>query len=128
MFHRRSSEFEPRISAITDHLRGIRRELGAIGDGAGQSASGAAAAAVDQIVDALRPVLQDIEDRFRAGQRRAVDQAANLANEALRTGSEAGSRALDRISEQAEAHPLTTIAVALGVGLLMGIAVSRASS
>ena len=28
MFHRRSSEFEPRISAITDHLRGIRRELG----------------------------------------------------------------------------------------------------
>jgi len=124
MFHRRSSEFEPRISAITDHLRGIRRELGAIGDGAGQNASGA----VDQIVDALRPVLQDIEDRFRAGQRRAVDQAANLANEALRTGSEAGSRALDRISEQAEAHPLTTIAVALGVGLLMGIAVSRASS
>jgi ElaB/YqjD/DUF883 family membrane-anchored ribosome-binding protein len=127
MFHRRSSEFEPRISAITDHLRGIRKELGAIGDSAGQSASGAAAAAVDQIVDTLRPVLQDIEDRFRAGQRRALDQAASLTNEALRTGSAAGSRALDRISEQAEARPLTTIAVALGVGLLMGIAVSRAS-
>jgi hypothetical protein len=24
MFHRRSSEFEPRISAITEHLRGIQ--------------------------------------------------------------------------------------------------------
>jgi ElaB/YqjD/DUF883 family membrane-anchored ribosome-binding protein len=127
MFHRRSSEFEPRVSAITDHLRGIRRELGAIGDSAGQNASGAAAAAVDQIVDTLRPVLQDIEDRFRAGQRRALDRATSFADDAFRTGSAAGSRALDRISEQAEAHPLTTIAVALGVGLLMGVAVSRAS-
>jgi hypothetical protein len=76
MFHRRSSEFEPRISAITDHLRGIRKELGIIGDSAGQSAAGAAAAAVEQIADTLRPVLQDIEDRLRSGQRRAVAWAA----------------------------------------------------
>ena len=67
MFHRRSSEFEPRIAAITDHLRGIRMELGAIGDRASQNASSATAAAVDQIADAIRPVLQDIEDRLRAG-------------------------------------------------------------
>src|ERR1700730_525913 len=105
MFHRRSSEFEPRISAITDHLRGIRRELGAIGDSAGQSASGTAAAAVDQIVDTLRPVAQDTEPRFRAGQHRPAAEGATLANEALRRVPEAGSRALDRISEQAEAHP-----------------------
>jgi hypothetical protein len=32
MFHRRSSEFEPRISAITEHLRGIQKELGVIGN------------------------------------------------------------------------------------------------
>lgn len=125
MFHRRSSEFEPRMSAITDHLRGIRKELGAIGDSAGQSASGAAAAALDQIVAAIGPVLQDIEDRFRAGQRQAVDQAMNLATEARRMGSEAGNQALDRISDQAEEHPLATIAVALGVGFLIGVAVCR---
>jgi ElaB/YqjD/DUF883 family membrane-anchored ribosome-binding protein len=127
MFHRRSSEFEPRISAITDHLRGIRKELGIIGDSAGQSAAGAAAAAVEQIADALRPVLQDIEDRLRAGQRRAVDQAANLANEAMRTGSAAGRQALSRLGEQAEGHPLAAVAVALGVGVLIGVAACRAS-
>lgn len=127
MFHRRASEFEPRLAAITDHLRGIRTELGAIGDSAGQGASSAAAAAVDQIADALRPVLQDIEDRLRAGQRRAVDRATSLANEALRTGSEAGRYTLDRVGEQTEEHPFAAIAVALGVGFLIGIAVYRAS-
>lgn len=127
MFHRRSSEFEPRISAITDHLRGIRKELGAIGDSASQSASSSAAAAVDQIADAIRPVLQDIEDRLRAGQRRAVDQATYLANEALRTGSEAGRQSLNRIGEEAEEHPFAAIGVALGVGLLIGIAACRVS-
>lgn len=127
MFHRRSSEFEPRIAAITDHLRGIRMELGAIGDRASRNASGATAAAMDQIAEALRPVLQDIEDRLRAGQRRAVDRATDLANEALRSGSDAGRYTLDRVGEQTEEHPLAAIAIALGVGFLIGIAAYRAS-
>ncbi len=126
MFHRRSSEFEPSISAITDHLRGIRKELGIIGEGAGQSASSAAAAAVDQIADAIRPVLQDIDDRLRTGQRRAVDRATNLANEALRAGSEAGRQTLERLGEETEEHPFAAIAVALGVGFLIGVAACRA--
>ncbi len=82
MFYRRSSEFEPRVSAITGHLRGIQKELGALGGIAGQRASAGASDALDQIAEAIRPVLQDIEDRFRAGQRMAADQAANLGNEA----------------------------------------------
>jgi ElaB/YqjD/DUF883 family membrane-anchored ribosome-binding protein len=127
MFHRRSSEFEPRIAAITDHLRGIRMELGAIGDRASQNASSATAAAVDQIADAIRPVLQDIEDRLRAGQRRAVDRAAVLANEALRSGSDAGRYTLERVGEQTEEHPFAAIAIALGVGFLIGVAAYRAS-
>jgi hypothetical protein len=109
MFHRRSSEFQPRIAAITEHLRSIRKELGAIGDGAGQRASAGASDALDQIAEAIRPVLEDIEDRFRAGRRMAVDKVANLGNEAVRLGSKAGSQALDRVSERAEEHPLATI-------------------
>ena len=31
MFQPRSSEFDPRVSAIVDHLRAIEKELGAIG-------------------------------------------------------------------------------------------------
>ena len=30
MFHRRSTEFDPRISAIAGHLRAIEKELGAL--------------------------------------------------------------------------------------------------
>jgi hypothetical protein len=43
------------------------------------------------------------------GQHAAANQAADLGREALKIGSEAGSQALDRISEQAEEHPLATI-------------------
>ena len=125
MFHRRSSEFEPRISAITQHLRGIQKELGVIGNSAGQRTSAGASAALDQIADAIRPVLQEIESRFSEGQHAAANQAADLGKEALKIGSEAGSQALDRISEQAEEHPLATIGIALGVGFLIGVAVCR---
>jgi hypothetical protein len=34
MFHRRSREFDPRISAIAGHLRAIEKELGGIGNSA----------------------------------------------------------------------------------------------
>jgi hypothetical protein len=91
MFHRRSSEFEPRISAITEHLRGIQKELGVIGNSAGQRTSAGASAALDQIADAIRPVLQEIESRFRKGQHAAANQAADLGREALKIGSVAGS-------------------------------------
>ena len=125
MFHRRSSEFQPRIAAITDHLRGIQKEVGAIGDSAGKRASAGASAALDQIADAIRPVLEDIEDRFHTGRRIAANQAATLSRDALKVASEAGSQAMDRISEQAEEHPWATIGVALGVGFLIGVAVTR---
>jgi len=61
----------------------------------------------------------------RKGQHAAANQAADLGREALKIGSEAGSQALDRISEQAKEHPLATIGVALGVGFLIGVAVCR---
>jgi hypothetical protein len=35
MFHCRSTEFDPRISAIVGHLRAIEKELGGIGNEAG---------------------------------------------------------------------------------------------
>jgi hypothetical protein len=50
----------------------------------------------------LFDICEDIEERFREGQHAAANQAADLGREALKIGSEAGSQALDRISEQAE--------------------------
>jgi hypothetical protein len=129
MFQHRATEFDPRfdprIAAIADHLRAIEGELGRMGKSAGRRASAGAAAAGDQIADAIGPILNDIGHRFRRGQRLAVDEAASLGNEAVRIGARVGSDALERIAGQARQRPLLTLAVAIGVGILIGAAGRR---
>lgn len=122
MFQHRSSEFDPRVSAIVDHLQAIEKELGALGKDAGRRASSQVSTAASQIADAISPILADLTDRFRRGQRAAVDQAASLGNEAVRAGTRAGNDAIDRIADQAKQRPLFTLAVAIGVGVLIGFA------
>jgi hypothetical protein len=125
MFQYRSSQFDPRLTAIAGHLRAIEKELGGLGKRAGRGAADRASVAGDQIAEMLGPILSDIRDLFRRGQRVAVDEAANLGNEAVRFGARAGSDALDRISDQAKHRPLFTLAVAVGIGVLIGFASRR---
>jgi len=123
MFQPRSKDFlDPRITAIVDHLRAIQDELGDIGKSAGRRGSANAAAAGNQIADALAPILSDLADRFRQGQRAALNQAASAKKEAIRTGARVGNDALDRVVEQTKQQPLLTVAVALGIGVLIGAA------
>jgi len=126
MFQPRSSNFaDPRVTAIVDHLQAIERELAVIGRKAGRQASANASAAGDLISDTIGPILNDIADRFWRGQRTAVEGAADLGNQAVRIGSRVGSDALDRIASQAKQRPLLTLAVAIGVGVLIGAAGRR---
>jgi ElaB/YqjD/DUF883 family membrane-anchored ribosome-binding protein len=125
MFQHRRSEFDPRVSAIVDHLQAIERELGKIGRSAGRSASANVSAAGNQIADAMGPILADLGERFRRGQRWTVDEAASMGNEAVKMGARVGSDALDRIADQAKRRPLVTLAVAIGVGVLIGFAGRR---
>jgi len=128
MFHHRSTEFDPRISAIASHLRAIEKELGGIGKSASRRASAGASAAESQIADAIGPILNEINeivDRFGRGQRVAVDQALSFGNEAINVGARVGNDALERIATQAKNRPMATLAVAIGVGLLIGFAVRR---
>jgi ElaB/YqjD/DUF883 family membrane-anchored ribosome-binding protein len=123
MFHHRSSRFDSRVSAIAGHLRAIEKELGGIGQSAGRRASTGAYAAGNQIADAMGPILNDIVDRFSRGQRVAVDQATSLSDDAINAGAQFGNDALERIARQAKQRPMATLAVAMGVGLLIGFAV-----
>jgi ElaB/YqjD/DUF883 family membrane-anchored ribosome-binding protein len=124
MFHHRSTEFDPRISAIAGHLRAIEKELGRIGRSAGRNASASASNAGNQIA-AIWPILNEIVDRFGRGQRAAVDEAASLGNEAVKISARAGNDALGRIATQAKTRPFAAFAVAIGVGILIGVAVRR---
>lgn len=125
MFQPRSSDFEPRVSAIVDHLRAIEKELNTIGRKAGRSASASAAAAGSQIADAIGPILNEIGDRFRRGQRVEADEAVSLGNEAVRLGSRFGNDAMAQVASQARQRPLLTLAVAIGVGFLIGASTRR---
>jgi ElaB/YqjD/DUF883 family membrane-anchored ribosome-binding protein len=125
MFHRRSTEFDPRVSAIAGHLRAIEKELGEIGRSTGQNASASAATAGNQIAEAIWPILSEIVDRFGRGQRAAIDEAASFGKEAVKISARAGNDALSRIATQAKTRPLAAFAVAIGVGILIGVAVRR---
>jgi ElaB/YqjD/DUF883 family membrane-anchored ribosome-binding protein len=125
MFQARSADFDRRVVAIADHLRAIEKELSRLGQRAGRQASARTSAASDQIAETIGPILSEIGDRFLRGRRVAVDEAANFGNEAIKVGARVGSDALDRISSQAKQRPLLTLAVAIGVGLLIGAAVRR---
>ena len=124
MFQFRSSQFEPGLAEIAGQLRAIEKELAILGRRAGRGAANRASVASDQIADVLGPILSDIGSRFRRGQRVAVDEVSSFGNEAVRFGTKAGSDALDRIADQAKHRPLFTLAVAVGVGVLIGF-VSR---
>lgn len=125
MFHHRPTEFEPRISAIASHLRAIEKELAGMGKSAGRRASANAIAGGNQVADVIGPILTEIVDRFRQGQSVAVDGAASFGNEAIKTGVRFSNNALQRIATETKHRPLLTIAVAVGVGLLVGIAGRR---
>ena len=125
MFQHRTSEFDPRVSAIAHHLRAIEKELGALGRGAGRRASSGASTAANQLVDTISPILSDLADRFRRGQRIATDEAASFSDHAVKFGARAGSDALDRLAGQAKERPLITLAVAVGIGVLIGAVMRR---
>lgn len=125
MFAHRASEFDPRVAAIAGHLRAIEKELGALGKSAGRRASSGVSAAGNQIVEAIWPVLNEIGDSYRRGQRVAVNEAASFGNEAVKHGARMGSDALGQIADQARRRPLFTLAVAIGVGVLIGAVARR---
>jgi hypothetical protein len=125
MFHYRSNQLDPRLAAIAGHLRAIEKDLGILGRRAGQGAADRASATSDQIADVFGPIISDIGDRFRRGQRVAVDEAANFGNEAVRIGARVGNDAIERIAGQAKQRPLFTLAVAIGIGALIGFVARR---
>jgi ElaB/YqjD/DUF883 family membrane-anchored ribosome-binding protein len=128
MFQYRKSDFAPSVAAIQKHLGAVETELEKIGRMAGRQTSDAAAAASEQIGDAISTILSEMVDRFRKGGQAAGDQAGRLSNQAFDLGAKYGSDALQRVASQAEERPLFTIGVALGIGILIGAALLGSAS
>jgi hypothetical protein len=125
MFQPRLKDFDPRLGAIVDHLRAIEKELRSFGKSSGRRASVEAGAAGDRIAETIGPILNDIAQRFRLGQQAALDQASTFGNQAVKIGAKAGGDAVDHIAGQTKQRPLLMLAVAIGVGVLIGAAARR---
>ena len=123
MFHHRSSNFGPSVTAIQQHLGAVEKELEKLGRIAGKRTAVAASASSDQIGDTISTILSDMIERFREGKQAAGDRATRLGSRALNLGGRYGNDALQRVTAEVEDRPLITVGVALGIGILIGAAV-----
>jgi ElaB/YqjD/DUF883 family membrane-anchored ribosome-binding protein len=74
----------------------------------------------DSLGEALSSALLGWSERFRQGANSLGGQSAAFGKDAARYGA----AALNQISKETEQRPLVAIAVALGVGILIGMATS----
>ena len=93
-------------------VRALERNLQRVGR---RTASDAAVAA-EGMGEAVASALSGMADRLRGGATSVGSEAAKLGHDALR-----------RLTDAAENRPLAMIAVAVGVGILIGLSIPRHS-
>jgi ElaB/YqjD/DUF883 family membrane-anchored ribosome-binding protein len=108
------------IGEIEQRLRALERQLERVG---GRSAASAAQAA-DRVGEGIASALNGMAERLRGGANSMRDEAAKIGSEAAKLGNDA----LRRLSNEVEHRPLVTLAVAVGVGILVGLASHRRPS
>jgi ElaB/YqjD/DUF883 family membrane-anchored ribosome-binding protein len=110
MFSRSGS----RADDVEHRLRALERRLERIG---GRSAAGATQA-VDHVGDVIASTLSSLAEVLRG-------RASSMSTDVAKLGGEAaklGDRALLRVADEVEHRPLITLAVAVGIGILVGLA------
>jgi ElaB/YqjD/DUF883 family membrane-anchored ribosome-binding protein len=102
------------VGEIERRLRALEKTL----EKAGARNYSTARDTADNLTDAVASALFGWADRFRQGANAVGDQSTALRKDAARYGG----AALARISDETEERPLIGLAVALGVGILIGMA------
>ena len=112
--------------AISSEVGDIERRLRILQNGIeklGTRASSNARDTADGLGEAVASALSSWADRFRQGTDSLSEQSAAFGKDAARYGT----AALSQISKETEQRPRIAIAVALGVGILIGMAASGRS-
>jgi ElaB/YqjD/DUF883 family membrane-anchored ribosome-binding protein len=104
------------VGEIERRLRSIEQRLERAGAAAPPQAQTA-----DHVGETIASALSSIADRFRGGANSMSDEAAKLGSGAAKLGNDA----LRRLSKEVEHRPLVTLAVAVSVGILVGLAIRR---
>jgi len=118
-----SSRFSQLTSAQTGEierrLHALEKRLNEIGSRASTNSRDI----VGDLGDVIASALSSWADRFRHGASTVGDQSAALGKDAARLGT----MAIDRIGDESRQRPLFAVAVALGVGIFLGMAVRTSS-
>ena len=108
--------------ARSPNVRELDRRLLSIEHGLGHAATRVASKAVgpaDYVTEAVASALNSLAERFHGLS--IGDDAAKFGGEAVKFGN----KALRRVSKEVSHRPLLTLAVALGVGVLVAAAIHR---
>jgi ElaB/YqjD/DUF883 family membrane-anchored ribosome-binding protein len=118
-----SSRFSRLISAeageIERRLQALEKRLNIAGTRVSTNAGNTA----QDLGDAIASALSSWADRFRQGASTVGDQSAALGRDAARLGTVA----VNRIADETGRRPLFALAVAIGVGILIGMAARNSS-
>ena len=118
-----SSRFSRLISAeageIERRLQALEKKLNIAGTRVSTNAGNTA----QDLGDAIASALSSWADRFRQGASTVGDQSAALGRDAARLGTQA----MNRIADETGRRPLFALAVAIGVGILIGMAARNSS-
>jgi len=112
------------LSSVDRRVQDLEKRLARLTSAAGRASSNISSSVSDtteQLGDTLVSALADVSDRFRGSARSVGNEAARLGRGAGRLSSEA----LDRLSTEVEQRPLVILAVAAGIGLLIGLAAAH---
>jgi ElaB/YqjD/DUF883 family membrane-anchored ribosome-binding protein len=102
---------------VEQRMRGLEKQLDRLSTMMGRTSAGMTRSAGD-FGEAVVTALGEVADRFRHRARNVGDDAAHFGTEAAKFGNDA----LRRLSSEVEHRPLLTLAIAVGVGFLVGMA------
>ena len=105
------------VGDIERRLQTLQRRIEKLGTRASSDARDTAGG----LSEAVASALSNWADRFSEGTNSLGDRSAAFGKNAARYGT----AALDRVSSETEQRPLMAVAVALGVGVLIGMAMHR---
>jgi ElaB/YqjD/DUF883 family membrane-anchored ribosome-binding protein len=100
------------VADIERRLRSLEQSL----ESAGRSTASSVASTADDLRDSIVSGLSGLVDRFRNSSLNA--EASRMGDTAARVGSDA----LRRVSDEVQHRPLVILAVAVGIGFLIGAA------
>jgi ElaB/YqjD/DUF883 family membrane-anchored ribosome-binding protein len=106
------------VGEIERRLRALEKTLEKVGSRNYANARDTA----DGLTEAVASALFGWADRFRQGANSFGDQSTALGKGLSKNAARYGGVALTRLSDETEQRPLVALAVAFGVGILIGMA------